>query len=200
MEAEVPPSNPNMCKTHPNRQILYTCFDLSCQKFPSCCILCVKNDHASCNDTLLVENSEISERVELKNVSGSEMITFRENMKNVLQEMHAYMSQKYKKFSADSLTNLASETLTLKQITNGDTLKGLKEHCNVVPDDKGKIVISQKINPNSPTINEDIRRYKEEIRTLIDEFNKKLGDVYFNTGNTMNLSDFEWHAKLGIFL
>lgn len=160
----------------------------------------MKNDHASCNDNLLVENSEIHERVELKNVSSTEMITFRENMKSVLQEMHAYMSQKYKKFSADSLTNLASETLTLKQITDGDTLKGLKEHCHIVPDKEGKIVISQKINPSSPSINDDIRRYKEEIRGLIDDFNKKLGDVYFNTGNSMSLGDFEWHNRLSLAL
>lgn len=197
MEAHVPATKFPKCPTHTQREILYTCMDLACTKTPSCCILCVKNDHSSCNDTLLVENSEMSDKVQLQNVSGSQMLTFREDIRNLLQEMHAYMSQKFKKFTADSLVHLAAETLTLKQISDADTLKGLKEHCNIVVNGEGKIVVSQKIDPNSPTIKEDIRGYKEEIRGLIDEFNKSLAGVYFNTGNAMALSEFTWHKNLG---
>lgn len=50
------------CEAH-KKKILYYCLDKSCKKNPSCCVICIKNDHNKCKDELLVECEEAINKV-----------------------------------------------------------------------------------------------------------------------------------------
>ena len=107
-----------------------------------------------------MERDSLSERISLKNVSGAEMESFKEDIRKILQEMHAYLTQKYKKYMGESINYLGSDTLSLSQLSSQETLKALKENCNMKLKDNDILEISPKIDPTKLNIKEDLRAFK----------------------------------------
>lgn len=188
---------PNCCPLHPDRPVRYVCLDTTCSEKSLCCILCIKNKHQNCDDKLIIERGVLPDKILLKNVSGGEMENFKEDVRKILQEMHAYLTQKYKKYMSESLNYIGSDTMTLAQLASEETIKGLKENCNIKLDANGKVEVCPKIDPSKPTIGEDMRSFKEDIRAVVDAFARDLNDVRFTSANSMNLGDFAWHKNLG---
>ena len=124
------------------------------------------------------------------------MEAFKEDIRKILQEMHAYLTQKYKKYMGESLNYIGSDSLSISQLGSEETLKGLKENCNIKSVNEDKIEISPKIDPSKASIKEDLRAFKEDIRALVDSFSKDLNDVRFSTSDGINLKDFTWHKNL----
>lgn len=194
--AMVSMSSDEMCPTHKTRRFKYVCMDLACSKNPTCCILCVKNNHSDCDDKLIIEKQKLAKKLVLKHINSQDMEDFREDIKKILQEMHAYLTQKYKKYMSQSLDYLSSETMTLNKLITPEALKGMKTQCNIAIQESGQIVISPKIDPGKINIKEDIRSFKEDIRTLMDKFTKDLNEIKFNPGGEMTLKEFTWHKNL----
>lgn len=42
------------CSEHNQKPLVYYCLDGKCTKAPLNCIICVKNNHAKCNDSLIM--------------------------------------------------------------------------------------------------------------------------------------------------
>ena len=185
------------CSVHSNRPFKYICMDLDCIKHPNCCIICVKNNHRSCQDKLILEKNSLKEKLEILTVEGEEMSNFKEDMKKMLQEMHAYMTQKYKKYMSSTLNYLGSDALSEDQILNPETLKNIKNKFNLKIKDDNKISIAPKIDPKDPKLQESIRAYKEDIKNLMDDFSKRLDEIQFVVGSTLKISDFEFHKNIG---
>ena len=146
-----------------------------------------------------MERSSLAERIRLKNVSGTEMENFKEDIRKIMQEMHAYLTQKYKKYMGETMNYLGSDSLSLEQLSSPETLKGMKENCTMVVKEEGIIEVSPKIDPSKPTIKEDLRTFKEEIRTLMDSFSKNLNQIRFTSAGSISLKDFSWHKNLSKF-
>jgi hypothetical protein len=144
-----------------------------------------------------MERDDIPHKIKLKNVSGSEMEAFKGDVRKILQEMHAYLTQKYKKYMGESLNYIGSDVMTLAQLGSEETLKGLKENCNIKSIGEGHVEVSPKIDPSKQNINEDLRGFKEEIRGLVDNFAKDLNTIRFMSADSINISDFTWHKNIG---
>ena len=192
-------SSCSFCPSHPLRPCRYICLDISCNQDPLGCILCIKNKHQNCDDKFLMERSSLTEKIRLKNISGTEMENFKEDIRKIMQEMHAYLTQKYKKYMGETLNYLASDSLSLEQLSSVETLKGLKENCTMVVKDEGIIEVCPKIDPTKPSIKEDLRTFKEDIRTLMDSFSKNLNEIRFTSMGSISLKDFSWHKNLSKF-
>lgn len=199
VSADVPASDsPSslMCSVHSDRPCRYVCMDISCCEPALCCILCIKNKHQSCDDKFILERESLDEQIVLKNVSGAEMENFKSDIRKILQEMHAYLTQKYKKYMGESLNYLGSDGLTLAQLSSAETLKALKENCNVKMLKDKKLEISPKIDPTKESIKNDLRSFKEDLRALVDGFAKDLNEIRFTSADGLNLKDFTWHKNL----
>jgi len=143
-----------------------------------------------------MERDTLNKRISLKNVSGAEMESFKEDIRKILQEMHAYLTQKYKKYMGESLNYLGSDTMTLSQLGSMETLKALKENCNMKMKEDNVLEISPKIDPTKKNIKEDLRSFKEDIRAIVDNFSNELNNIRFTSSDGMNLKEFEWHKNL----
>lgn len=190
-------SNDFFCVAHSNRPFKYICMDLDCIKHPNCCIICIKNNHKSCESQFILEKSSLKERLEIVNVEQTEIESFQEDMKKMYQEIHVYMTQKYKKYMSNTISYLGNDTLTESQIMNPEVLLQLKSKFNLKIKENDKIVVTPKIDLKNKKIEESLRNYKEEIRTLIDQFSKDLEDVQLTVVKEIRLSDFVWHSNIG---
>lgn len=191
-------SNETYCIVHPKRYFEYICMDLDCSENPSCCIICVRDSHHSCQDKLILEKNSIKEKLEIENMGSEEMDKLRNNMTKILRDTHQYMTQKFKKYISNSLSQIRSDPISEYQIMNPKILKTLKSKFNLKIQENKKILITPKINPKDKKINESITCYKGEIKDIVDKFTQDLESIQLSVGSMLKISDFQWHKNLSV--
>ena len=185
------------CKIHRGQPMDYICLDGDCSKLVNCCILCIKNDHWECNNDLILDKGELSDKVTIQKVNAADIENLNKDFQDFFQEMHACLTQKYKKYMSSSLMFASSEQLTLKALMTSDDLSSFKEYCQVAIEEDGQIIVTPKNNPSNTNVNVHLRDFKENLRQEMDSFASSLNEIKFCVAGEFNLKNFSWHKNIG---
>ena len=145
-------SNQAQCASHPHRPASFVCMDSNCIKTPICCIICIKNDHNTCNDKCILSVSELSSKITIKNTDTSELDEFKKTILGILEDKKEDMLTKYKEYSEKSLNFGVCDQIDVNALNNLETLKGLKDYCNFRVTDDDQIEISPQFDPTGPSL------------------------------------------------
>ena len=191
----VPPTK-KYCSKHNGREQLFVCFDPRCSKDIACCVLCVKNNHTLCNDDFIIQRSAIAERVFVTKTDSSDMDSFKNQIREILEEARATMNKKFDKYLSQTIDFLGSESVEISADMDLEILQGLKRNQNITVKDDDTIEISPKFDPSKPQIKQDLEVFRGDLDKFMQQFEKEINRVKYYTSGVFDSNIFEIHEKI----
>ncbi len=185
-----------ICEEH-NKFVLYYCLDQRCKKNPSCCVICIKNEHNKCKDEMIIESEVARDTINL--IKSDLDPTFITSKLNQIFELKLYEMQKTLMTKKSSFINSFNIQDSPQNILDKNALPEIKKNFNFdFNEESKKIDITSKFNATEEEINESVTTFEKSLEKKILVFLDEFSKLKFYIKGQMSCEDWIGHQNLEI--
>ena len=191
----------NKCLIHPLFAADYICFDQKCKIEPKSCVLCIKNNHLTCNIKMVIDSKDIEERVQLHFSENQFFYNQKLNEKmeltlnNILTRSIIYLYENQSQIIQNSLKKLDIKN----QKFSFENLKKNKKNFAITFDkETQKIVISNLHQTPIEPFDAYVLPFQTKIREFLNNYIQQVISIPVHKVNPINPDFFGLNE--GVFI
>lgn len=169
------------CPVHPDRQYRYICLSPNCAIEPKSCIICIKDQHQSCEYEKIVEIHDFLNRVVIQNRQYSGTLAVRDYIKDYIDVAQIETLSKLKRkrnFLARLLESYQEPPL--KYLTEDQIQAVYDNYIWKYDNDNDEIKFYNAAALNQKVIRSSIQLYKKEFQRQLNKFMSAVNKINMN--------------------